>query len=268
MTSSDSTSAKEFLESYNPGDYPSIALTADLVVFAVSAGVLNVALVRRGGHPFKGGLALPGGFVGPKESAEQAAERELSEETGLDLGSLPVHIEQLATYTNPERDPRMRVVSVAHLALLATDGTVLPGIAAGSDAAAAGWQPVHHILRSNDLAFDHLKILQDGLGRLAGKMEYTTVAARLLPDQFTLTQLRTVYDAVWDTTLPAGNFTRKMMPQLKDTGRKARAATGGAPAALFTATDRHIHPPLAKPANLAKPTSLATPAPARKKGRG
>ncbi|UKA50242.1 NUDIX hydrolase [Arthrobacter sp. FW305-123] len=242
-----SKSAREFLESYNPGDYPSIALTADLVVFAVSAGTLNVALVRRGGHPFKGALALPGGFVGPEESAEQAARRELAEETALDLGSLPVHLEQLATYTHPDRDPRMRVVTVAHLALLATDGTVLPEIAAGSDAAAAAWHPVHHILSSNELAFDHQAILQDGLKRLAGKMEYTTVAARLLPEEFTLTQLRTVYDAVWDTALPAGNFTRKMMPHLTDTGRKARAATGGAPAALFTAADRHIHPPLANP---------------------
>lgn len=250
-----SQSAKEFLQSYNPGDYPSVALTADLVVFAVSAGALNVALVRRGGHPFKDALALPGGFVGPKESAEQAAQRELVEETGLDLGKLPVHIEQLATYTSPDRDPRMRVVSVAHLALLATDGSVLPGIAAGSDAAAAAWHPVHDVLRSNDLAFDHLEILQDGLRRLAGKMEYTTVAARLLPHEFTLTQLRTVYDAVWDTTLPAGNFTRKMMPHLTATGRKARAATGGAPAALFTATDRHIHPPMANPTNLANPTT-------------
>lgn len=234
----------KFLESYNPRDYPSVALTVDLVVFAVARGVLKVALVRRGEHPFKDVLALPGGFVGAEESAGKAAERELAEETGLDLGRLPVHIEQLATYTSPDRDPRMRVVSVAHLALLASSGTSLPMIAAGSDAASAGWYAVHDILRSDGLAFDHAVILGDGLARLAGKMEYTTVAARLLPEEFTLTQLRTVYDAVWETTLAAGNFTRKMMPQLTDTGRKTRGSTGGAPAALFTATDRHIHPPL------------------------
>ena len=102
----------------------------------------------------------------------------------------------------------MRVVSVAHLALLATDGQTLPNISA----------------------------------------EYTTVAARMLPEEFTMTQLRTVYEAVWNTTLAAGNFTRQMLPQLEDTGRKSKASTG-APAALFTATDRHIHPPLAKPAS-------------------
>jgi 8-oxo-dGTP diphosphatase len=239
-------SEKEFLETYKPKDYPSIALTADLVVFAVTGGVLHTALVRRGGHPFKDMLALPGGFVGPEESAERAAYRELAEETGLDLGQLPVLLEQLATYTDPDRDPRMRVVSVAHLALLAADGHTLPEISAGTDASAAAWHPVHEVLEGGALAFDHATILREGLDRLAGKMEYTTVAARLLPAEFTMTQLRTVYEAVWNTRLTAGNFTRKMMPQLEDTGKKARAAAG-APASLFTATDRHIHPPLAKP---------------------
>jgi 8-oxo-dGTP diphosphatase len=140
----------------------------------------------------------------------------------------------------------MRVISIAHLVLLPLDGNGLPAVTAGSDAAAASWRPVHEVL-GGPLAFDHAVILRDGLGRLAGKMEYTTVAAQLLPDEFTMTQLRTVYEAVWGTTLPAGNFTRKMMPLLEDTGRKSRAAAGGAPATLFTATDRHIHPPLARP---------------------
>jgi 8-oxo-dGTP diphosphatase len=241
---------QDYLESYRPGDYPSVALTADLVVFAITGGVLQVALVRRGAHPFKDQLALPGGFVGPRESADDAARRELAEETGLDLGNLPVHIEQLATYTGPLRDPRMRVVSVAHLVLLATDGSALPEVSAASDAAGAGWYPVYDILHghhSGPLAFDHSMILLDGLNRLAGKMEYTTVAAQLLTEEFTLSQLRTVYEAVWNAPLPPGNFTRKMTPQLEDTGKKTRAPGGGAPAALFRATDRHIHPPLARP---------------------
>lgn len=159
-----------------------------------------------------------------------------------------MYVEQLATYSAPDRAPRMRVASVAHLVLLATDGQELPEISAGTDAAAAAWHPVHDILAgTNELAFDHATILRDGLGRLAGKMEYTMVAARLLPDEFTMTQLRTVYEAVWNVPLAPGNFTRKMTPQLEDTGKKTRGAGIGAPAALFTATDRPIHPPLAKP---------------------
>lgn len=235
---------EEFLESYQPRDYPSVAVTVDLVVLAVAGGALHTALVRRGGHPFKGMMALPGGFVAPQESAEQAAHRELAEETGLDLRQLPVHVEQLATYSNPDRDPRMRVVSVAHLALLASDGGTLPDMSAGTDAAAAEWHPVHRILEG-PLAFDHADILRDGLERLSGKMEYTTVAARLLPEEFTMTQLRAVYEAVWDTSLPPGNFTRKMLPHLNATGRKVRSSAG-APAALFTAAQKHIHPPLAR----------------------
>lgn len=236
---------QEFLHAYTPKDYPSVALTVDLVVLALAGGVLHSALVRRGVPPFMGGLALPGGFVGPRESAERAAFRELEEETGLDLGRLPVHVEQLATYSDPDRDPRMRVVSVAHLALLATDGRTLPALSAGSDADAAEWHPVHAVVDS-PMAFDHASILRDGLERLSGKMEYTTVAARLVPDEFTMTQLRTVYEATWNVRLAAGNFTRKMLPHLHDTGRKTKAAAG-APAALFTATERHIHPPMSRP---------------------
>ncbi|OFI38396.1 NUDIX hydrolase [Arthrobacter sp. SW1] len=239
-----SDAEREFLEAYEPRDYPSIAVTVDLVVLAVAQGVLHAALVRRGGHPFKGMLALPGGFVAPRESAGDAAARELAEETGLDLGGLPAHIEQLASYSDPDRDPRMRVVSVAHLVLLASDGGALPGLSAGTDAASAAWHPVHAVLES-PMAFDHATILRDGLERLAGKMEYTTVAAHLLPAEFTMTQLRSVYEAVWDTQLPAGNFTRKMLPHLAATGRKTQPAVG-APAALFTAEQRHIHPPLSR----------------------
>lgn len=239
---------EEFLRDYVPRDYPAVALAVDLVVFAVDGSTLNAAFVRRGGHPFKGALALPGGFVSPQEDALTAAWRELEEETGLDLGAHRAHVEQLATYSAPERDPRMRVVSVAHLALLGTDGRSLPELATGSDAASAGWLPVYDVLARESLAFDHREILTAALDRLAGKIEYTLTAARLLPEEFTLNQLRRVYQAVWNTNkLDAGNFSRKMTGALRDTGRKAIRGKG-APAAVFTVKDEYLTPPLIRPA--------------------
>ncbi len=234
-----------FLADYDAAEFPPVALTVDLVVFAVVNKELQVALVERGAQPFLGSLALPGGFVSANEDALEAAHRELAEETGVDLGAHRVFVEQLATYSAPDRDPRMRVVSVAHLVLLATDGHGLPELQAGTDAAAAHWQPVHE-LKSERLAFDHANILAAGLERLAGKMEYTTIAASLVPAEFTLSALRDVYTAVWQTDLPAGNFTRKMRTSLTPTGGKVQAV--GAPASLFTVGSEWISPPWARPA--------------------
>ncbi|MCQ2000544.1 NUDIX hydrolase [Arthrobacter zhaoxinii] len=239
---------EQFLQDYEPREYPSVGLTVDLVVFAVTGSTLHAAFVRRGGYPFKGALALPGGFVGPNEDALTAAWRELEEETGLDLGAHRAHVEQLATYSSPKRDPRMRVVSVAHLALLATDGRTLPALDPGTDSAAAQWLPVYEVLAQETLAFDHRGILTAALERLAGKIEYTLAAARLLPGEFALYQLRRVYQAVWNTDkLDAGNFTRKMTGALHDTGRKV-ARGKGAPAAVFTVRDEYLSPPMIRPA--------------------
>lgn len=239
---------ERFLEDYDPAEYPSVALTVDLVVLAVTGSTLHAPFIRRGMHPFKDALALPGGFVGPDEDAEHAAWRELAEETGLDLATHRAHVEQLATYSSPERDPRMRVVSVAHLALLATDGRSLPELAPGSDASAAHWKPVHEVLDHEELAFDHREILTTALERLAGKIEYTLTAAKLVPEEFALYQLRHVYEAVWNTEkLDAGNFTRKMSGALIGTGRKV-ARSKGAPAAVFTVRSEYLSPPMARPA--------------------
>lgn len=233
-----------FLAGYDPKDYPSVALTVDLVVFAVANKVLHVAVVERGAQPFLGNWALPGGFVQPGEDALAAANRELAEETGLDLGAHRVFVEQLATFSAPQRDPRMRVVSVAHLVLLAGDGTNLVELRSGTDASDAQWLPVHAMDRTS-LAFDHADILAAGLERLAGKMEYTTIAAQLVPEEFTLSALRDVYAAVWQAELPAGNFTRKMRTSLTPTGRKVQAV--GAPASLFTIGSEWISPPWSRP---------------------
>jgi 8-oxo-dGTP diphosphatase len=148
----------------------------------------------------------------------------------------------------------MRVVSVAHLALLATDGKNLPELNPGSDAASAQWQPVHEVLANEKLAFDHRDILTAALDRLAGKIEYTLTAARLIPEQFTLSQLRGVYDAVWGTTMDPGNFTRKMTALLADSGRKEPRAKG-APASVFSVDKDFISPPLTRPAAAPGPGS-------------
>lgn len=229
---------------YDPHEFPPVALTVDLVVFAVVNKELLVALIERGEEPFKGQWALPGGFVRPDEDALAAAHRELAEETGLDLSAHRVAVEQLASYTAPDRDPRMRVVSVAHLVLLATNSSSLPELHAGTDAAAAQWHRAS-TLGTQELAFDHAEILSAAHARLAGKMEYTTIATELVDHEFTISALRDVYTAVWETDLPAGNFTRKLRTSLTPTGGKLQAK--GAPASLFTKGGEWISPPMIRP---------------------
>lgn len=201
----------EFLKNYKPGDYPSIALAADIVVFTIRNGELSVLLIERGDHPCKGRWALPGGFVNADESSEVAATRELIEETGIDLDR--AHLEQLKTYSEPNRDPRMRVVSTAYLALIPN----LPNPEAGDDAADAHFFAVKDVLASDDnedkihLAFDHEMIIRDALERAASKLEYTPLATTFLEEPFTLSDIRRVYETVWGTTLHAANFRRKVL---------------------------------------------------------
>lgn len=177
-----------------------IHVTVDLVVFALRGWELHVLLIQRKIPPFEGKWALPGGFVDEGESLEQAARRELEEETGV----RDVYLEQLYTFGDPRRDPRARVVTVAYYALLTGDAGPL---AAGTDAGDARWVPARkHPL----LAFDHERILAYALERLAYKLDYTTVGFQLLPKKFTLSQLQRVYEAVLGRTLDKRNFRRKM----------------------------------------------------------
>src|SRR5262249_6079875 len=153
---------------------------------------LHVLLVRRGAAPFKGRWALPGGFVEPDEDPAAAAARELAEETGVRVGL--AHLEQVGAYGRPGRDPRGRVVRVAHLAL------VPPGTepVAGSDAAGAEWRPAGAPDRPRRLAFDHGRILSDGLRLARERLESTTAGTALCGPAFTLAELRAAYQAVWD----------------------------------------------------------------------
>lgn len=312
-----------FLATYDPHAFEPVAVTVDIVVLTLRQGALHVLLVRRGGPPFEGSWALPGGFVkAGRESLDGAAVRELAEETGLDAehGLGRVHLEQLGSYGGPERDPRMHVVSVAYLAF----APGLPDARAGSDAVAAEWIPVAGLAGAvpmaapsaapisatnpatataatpaatpvatpaaaptaepdagrprpheqgrpagahgggpgrrpatgppaRALAFDHALILADGLDRARAKIEYSPLATAFLTAEFTITELREVYEAVWGTTLHAGNFHRKVLSVpgfVESTGGTATrgGSRGGPRPRLYRAGDaRLLHPALLRP---------------------
>lgn len=203
-------------------------VTVDLIVLTVRHGELVVLLVERGVEPFLGRPALPGGFVQPEEDLLAAARRELLEETGLRV----THLEQLATYGAPRRDPRGRVVTIAYLAFLPDPGPVT----GASDASAAGWNAVGPLLTGRKkLAFDHSRLLADGVERARGKLEYTPLATAFVPEPFAVSDLREVYEAVWGEAVDPRNFHRKVTGVrglLVATGQ-SRTGERGRPAALF-----------------------------------
>ncbi|APY89051.1 NUDIX domain-containing protein [Streptomyces alfalfae] len=233
-------------QEYDKYAHEPFAVTVDLAVFTIRDGALHVLLVERGQEPYAGQWALPGGFVLPDESAESAAQRELAEETGLaDVSGL--HLEQVRTYSDPGRDPRMRVVSVAFAALVPD----LPEARAGGDAAGAAWLP-YGPAAYRPLAFDHDRILGDAYDRIRAKLEYTGLATAFCPPEFTLGELRQVYEAVWGAELDPANFRRKVVGTagLVEAIPGAARLTGGRgkPAALFRAgTATALHPPLLRP---------------------
>ena len=226
-----------------------IALTVDIVVLTIRSGRLSVLLIRRGAEPFAGDWALPGGFVEPDEDLDDAAARELCEETGLD--DVPGHLEQLRTYGEPGRDPRMRIVSVAYLALMPD----LPPPSAGSDAAEARYWAVEDLEGPDAprLAFDHEQIVRDAVERARSKLEYTSLAASFTDEPFTLGELRRVYEAVWGAPLHAPNFRRKVLSTpgfvVPLDEKSPPADTGGRPAQLFRrGAAALLHPAFLRPA--------------------
>jgi 8-oxo-dGTP diphosphatase len=218
------------------------AVTVDLVVLTIRDGALAVLAVRRGIAPFKGRWALPGGFVLPGEDLVDAAERELAEETGV--SSVRAHFEQLATFGAPGRDPRGRVVSVAYLALVPD----LPVPTAGTDAAEARWRPADELIDEHRrLAFDHARILREGIERARSKLEYTPLATVFCPEEFTIAELRRVYEIVWGTPLDPRNFHRKVTASDSFVAPTGHTTTrdGGRPAQLFrTGAATRLHPPM------------------------
>jgi 8-oxo-dGTP diphosphatase len=224
-----------------------VTVAVDLVIFTVRGGELQVLLIERGKEPFLGQPALPGGYVHQRETLDKAARRELEEETGIDGGQL--HLEQLRTYGDPERDPRGRVISVAYLAL----GPDLPVPVAGTDARAARWVPVREALDGGgQLAFDHLAILREALDRARSHLEYTTVAAAFCAEPFSISDLRHVYEAVWGVPLDPSNFRRKVTRAwqfVEPTGD--RRLQLGRPAALYRRGGaRQLFPPLLRSSDI------------------
>ncbi|MEW1873216.1 NUDIX domain-containing protein [Streptomyces caelestis] len=225
---------------------PSVLLTVDLVILTLREGRLCVLLVERGEAPFQGMRALPGGFLNHAgEEILDAAHRELSEETALAAGW--VHLEQLATYGAAGRDPRGRVVSVAHLAI----APGLPEPVAGTDAMDAAWVPAKDVLSGEvELAFDHRRIVTDGIERARTKLESSALATAFCGELFTIAELQQVYEAVWGTELDTRNFYRKVqaVEGFIIPAGSGRRSTGGRPARLYRAGPKTVlFPPLIRP---------------------
>ena len=246
MNAADDTTG--FLAGYDPRAYDPVAVTVDVVALTIRDGKLQVLLIRRGEPPFPGSWALPGGFVQARAGEElaQTAARELAEEAGPALR--PRHLEQLGSYGAPGRDPRMRVISVAYLAF----APGLPEAQPGTDAADAQWTPVETLGRL-ELAFDHARILANGIERARSKLEYTPLATAFTREPFTVSELREVYETVWGEKLHAGNFHRKVLsvPGFVESAgafTETGGARGGPRAKLYRRGDATLlHPALLRP---------------------
>lgn len=206
-------SEKEFLNSYNKNEYEKPSVAVDLLVFTVKDDRLKIVLVRRNEHPFKDMLSLPGVFVGINETLDEAAARGAREEAGL----ADIYFEQLYTWGDIDRDPRMRIISVSYLSLTPSEKLTL---SAGSRTSSAELYDVEELLASDEeLAFDHRKIIEYGRERIRNKTEYSRIAFEFLPKEFTLPQLQRVYEILLGKPLYKANFRRRVAPLIEETER-------------------------------------------------
>ncbi len=182
-------------------EFPRPAVTVDCVVFGLDEHTLKLLLIKRGHEPFAGAWALPGGFIEENEKLEDAARRELAEETGLKN----IFIEQLYTFGDPGRDPRGHTISVCYFGLV---NLFEHDLHAASDASDARWFEVQNL---PELAFDHAEIIQVALQRLKGKVRYQPIGFELLPRKFTLSQLQKLYEIILEKPLDKRNFRKKIL---------------------------------------------------------
>ena len=211
-------SEKEFLKEYDSSKYEKPSVTCDIVILTIDEeNDLNVLLIKRKNYPFKDKWAIPGGFVDIKESIDMAAKRELMEETGLS----DIRLEQFGTFGEVDRDPRMRVISVAYFALIPKDKL---HVVAGDDAKEAEFFKVKIVngkisfngLNTKNLAFDHETILNLAITRLRNRIDYTDDVFHFLGDEFTLFEAKKVYEILKGEKLDTANFNRDFLKQFKD----------------------------------------------------
>lgn len=208
--------------------YPHPAVTTDCIVFGFDGTKLNLLLINRGIEPYKGSWALPGGFMKIDETAEQGALRELQKETGVK----DIYIEQMQAFTAVDRDPRERVMTIAFMAFVRQEKYE---VIAGDDAAKAQWFPVKSLPQ---LAFDHKEIITLALDKLRWKMTYEPLAFRLLNKTFTISQLQTIYEVVFDKRFDRRNFHKKLtsLGYIIPTDEQQKAI--GRPSTLYTFDER------------------------------
>jgi 8-oxo-dGTP diphosphatase len=212
-------------ETYDVTRYDRPSVTVDVVIFSILDEQLKVLLIKRKAWPYEGMWAIPGGFVHMDESLEQAAYRELAEETNVT--SEQVYLEQLYTFGEPNRDPRTRVITVTYFALVSAD-KLRPQ--AAYDAEGVDWFSVYDL---PPLAFDHADILDYALTRLRYKLEYSAVGFQLLPERFTLRELQDAYEIILGTKLDKGNFRSKLRKTQVVEMVGGYRDTGGRPARLY-----------------------------------
>lgn len=218
-------SVPETAETYDVNKYERPSVTADVVIFSILGEELKVLLIKRKAWPYEGMWAIPGGFVKMDESLEEAAYRELAEETNVTKAQ--VYLEQLFTFGEPDRDPRTRVITVAYFALVSAD-KLHPQ--AADDAEDVEWFSVYDL---PPLAFDHADILAYALTRLRYKLEYSAVGFQLLPEKFTLRELQDAYEIILGTKLDKGNFRSKLRKTQVVEKVDGYRDTGGRPARLY-----------------------------------
>ena len=211
---------QQFLREYDSSIYEKVSVAADLLVFTIEEDTLKVLMIRRAEYPYKGYLALPGVFVKPDESVDEAAVRGIREETGLD----GIYFEQMYTFGEVKRDPRSRVISVSYLALVPREELTFH---AGIRTSETVLVPVSEVISETvQIAFDHRDMIRYGKWRLKNKVEYTDIAFHFVPELFTLPQLQRVYEILLDKPLFKANFRKKISPMIEKTD-------------LFTSGDAH-----------------------------